>query len=91
MDNNHEIENQDMRPSTMPDDSALANLPGEELSEQNLDAVSGGTPLSMLTQGLSTIEELNQAPPPIENIPGPAGDIVELPDAVGNMVDNVFG
>ncbi len=52
--NGVELKNQNLRQTTTMDSSAFANLPGEELSEQDLDAVSGGNPMAALLQFLST-------------------------------------
>lgn len=42
MSNNQDRENQDLYPTTTRYNSDSFNLPGEELPEQDLDAVSGG-------------------------------------------------
>lgn len=95
MSNNHELDSQDLRPTTMRDCNDSTNLPGEELPEQDLDAVSGrkkvpgvaGAALNVA----DAIEQAHKHPvPSIENIPGPAGDIAELPQAAGTAIENIF-
>lgn len=61
MDNNHELENQDLRPTTMRDSGAFANnKAGEEISEQDLDAVSGGNGQEMFQQAQENFQQAVQ-------------------------------
>lgn len=88
MSHNYELENQDLRPTTMGDISSSTNLQREELPEQDLDAVSGG-----IIGALPVIDETTENPNPgAEAIDDPlVGGLVDVPIAAGNAADNLFG
>ena len=89
MSNNHELKNPDLRPTTMRDDSDSANLPGFQLSEQDLEAVGGGAIATIPMAIDAAIENPN---PHLEKINDPiTGGLVDTPEAIGNAVDNIFG
>lgn len=86
MTNNHELENQNLRPTTTGDNSDSTCLPGKELPEQDLDAVSGG-----IIGVLPAIDEVVKHPNQTldEGVSDPiAGGLVDAPIAAENAINN---